>query len=58
MQKFTIILSEIMAEELKSAVKDCVATRGRDTIMAEDFIRECVESTLASRRIERLALKQ
>jgi len=57
-QKYSISLSEIMAQELTEAVKDCATSRGGMTITANEYIRECVESTLASRRIERLAAKQ
>jgi phosphate uptake regulator len=55
--KYTIALSDIMAAELIEAVKNCATSRGGMTIEPSDYIRECVESVLASRRIERIAAK-
>jgi hypothetical protein len=57
-KKLTITLSEEMFNELSIAAVDSAELDENDAPTPAIFARECVESVLASRRLERIAFSQ
>jgi hypothetical protein len=51
----TIKLPPALYEELHLAAADCGELDEHEVCSPEDFARECIESVLASRRLERLS---